>query len=121
MYFGPGLWVEGSLFLGGDYSASPEMENRKDEEDGRRWKDALRWEIKWPPFGTFPVTGQVQSMQCKTLVLIQEELTKEERQDSYATRLLKGVAYVSSCSRSHMRRRSSPSIQHLNPDLSTRI
>jgi hypothetical protein len=42
--------------------------------------------------------------------IIQEELTKEERQDSYATWLLKGVAYVSSCSRSHVRRRSAPSI-----------
>src|SRR5450432_3018123 len=46
----------------------------------------------------------------QTVVLIQEELTKEERQDSYATQLLKGASYVSSCSRSHVRRRSAPSI-----------
>src|SRR5450432_1064695 len=44
------------------------------------------------------------------VVLIQEELTKEERQDLYATRLLKGALYVSSCSRSHVRRRSALSI-----------
>jgi len=46
----------------------------------------------------------------QTVVLIQKELTKEERQDLYATRLLKGASYVSSCSRSHVRRRSAPSI-----------
>src|SRR5450432_497966 len=46
----------------------------------------------------------------QTVVLVQEELTKEERQDLYATQLLKGASYVSSCSRSHVRRRSAPSI-----------
>src|SRR5450432_1914987 len=46
----------------------------------------------------------------QTVVLIQEELTKEERQDSYVTQLLKGASYVSSYSRSHVRRRSAPSI-----------
>jgi hypothetical protein len=38
MHFGPALWVEGSLFLGGAL-LGPEMENREeDEEDGRKWK-----------------------------------------------------------------------------------
>jgi hypothetical protein len=38
MHFGPVLWVEGSLFLGGAL-LGPEMENREeDEEDGYRWK-----------------------------------------------------------------------------------
>src|SRR5450432_242008 len=46
----------------------------------------------------------------QTVVLIQEELTKEERQDSYATQLLKGASYISSCSRSHVRRCSALSI-----------
>src|SRR5450755_2679650 len=46
----------------------------------------------------------------QTVVLIQEELTKEERQDSYATWFLKGASYVSGCSRSHVRRRSTLSI-----------
>src|SRR5450432_3955403 len=46
----------------------------------------------------------------QTVVLIQEELTKEERQDSYTTWFLKGASYVSGCSRSHVRRCSTPSI-----------
>jgi hypothetical protein len=60
------------------------------------------------------VEGRCHGLNAKcsvqTVVLIQEELTKEERQDSYATWLLKGASYVSSCSRSHVRRRSAPSI-----------
>ena len=39
------------------------------------------------------------------LVLIQEELTKEERQDLYATEPLKEVLYISNYLREHVRKR----------------
>src|SRR5450432_936085 len=63
-----------------------------------------------PFYKSYKCHGLNAKCSVQTVVLIQEELTKEERQDSYATQLLKGALYISSYSRSHVRRRSALSI-----------